>query len=89
MRSVERAKRHEFEFDSEGFLGRKFDIEEKLEKPSALENASLIERYHAKGSSLNQLFDARVKASCAGLKRTISWIEQHSALKTPERKTSL
>lgn len=67
--------RHEFEFDSEKFLGASVALEEKLEIPNAVENADLIRSFSETGRSSNDLFDMRVKASRAGLKQAIDWIE--------------
>lgn len=70
-------QRHEFEFDAEQFLEKTIPVEEKLEAPSLEENARLIQTFQTHGRTDNELFDARVKASCEGLSRAIEWIKKY------------
>ena len=43
------------------------DMEEKIEKPEASDNARLIEAYVKQGSSGNKHFDLRVQSTCEGI----------------------
>lgn len=63
-------KRDEITFEPEKFLGMMAPLEERV-NPAAKDNAELIKRYYSEGSSSNQLFDWRVKATCAGLKQAL------------------
>ncbi len=65
----------EIDFDPVQYLGVEVPLEEKLEKPSLEENARLIKEYQQKGKTANELFDHRVKVTCAGLERAIEWVE--------------
>ena len=69
--------RHEFEFDPEKYLGLTIAMEEKLERPSILENVRLIEKFMAEGKTGNNLFDLRVQTTCAGLKLAVDWMKEH------------
>ena len=66
--------RHEIIFDVEKFLGQRVALEERLENPTAAQNAELIQKYLQEGKSSNELFDLRVKATCAGIKQALDWI---------------
>jgi len=69
--------RHEITFDAAQFLGVKVEVEEKRENLSAAENARFIERYARTGSSGDNLFDLRIKATCEGLRRAVEWLENN------------
>ena len=69
-------QRYEFEFDSEQFLEKTIPLEEKLDAPSLKENARLIEAFLAQGKTDNELFDARVKTTCAGLSQAVEWVRR-------------
>ncbi len=71
--------RHELEFDPEKCLGVVVPWEEKLEKPSLSENGRLIQTFKAQGQTDYQLFDLRVRATCAGLKQAIDWVKQRTS----------
>ncbi len=68
--------RHEFEFNAEQYLQQTIPLEEKLDNPFLEENVRLIQTFQQQGRTDNQLFDWRVKASCAGLLKAIMWIQQ-------------
>lgn len=69
--------RYEFEFDPEEYLGQKVPIEERLESPSLEKNAALIQEYLNQEQTENPLFNLRVQATCAGLRKAIDWIEEY------------
>jgi anthranilate phosphoribosyltransferase len=68
--------REESVFNPEEYSGRWVAVEEKLQYPSLEKNAELIEAYKTHGQTKYELFDLRVKATCAGIKQTIGWIEK-------------
>lgn len=70
-------RRAELEFNSEEYLGHAVAMEEKLETPSLTENAGLIRRFLQNGTSGYELFDDRVKATCAGIRQALDWIERN------------
>lgn len=67
--------RHEFMFDSQAHLKKSFEIEERLEQPSCEKNIELVRTYKSKGQTGYDIFDSRVKVTCAGLKMAIEWVE--------------
>ncbi len=69
-------RRQEIEFNPEEYLKISVEVEEKFEQPSLKENARLVKEYARAGRTDYQLFDWRVKATCAGLERAVEWIEQ-------------
>ena len=69
--------RHEISFDVESFLTTTPAIEEKREQLTAIENAQFIKRYTDNGSSGDEWFDLRVKATCEGLKQGFSWLKEN------------
>lgn len=68
-------RRQEIEFNPEEYLNIRVEVEEKFEHPSLEENARLIKEYAHQGRTDYQLFNWRVKATCAGLARAVEWIE--------------
>lgn len=69
-------QRHEINFDVEAYLGVTVPMEDMVEHPKAKDNAKLIQNYLASGSSGNELFDLRVKATTAGLMQALEWFEK-------------
>lgn len=69
--------RQELTFDPVEYLGSEVPLEEKIEKPKAADNAKLIELYIKEGKSGNELFDLRVKVTCAGLAQALQWIKEN------------
>ncbi|MBP9854652.1 MAG: hypothetical protein KBD53_07285 [Candidatus Omnitrophica bacterium] len=69
--------RHEFMFDSQAHLGKSFEIEERLDTPSLDQNIELIRRFKSEGRTGYDIFDSRVKVTCAGLKMAIEWVESN------------
>lgn len=69
--------RHEFMFDGPAYLNKTFAVEERLDYPSCERNIELIRVYKTNGESGYELFDARVKVTCAGLKMAIEWVESN------------
>lgn len=67
--------RHEFMFDSQAYLNKSFDLEERLDQPSCEENINLIKRFKSDSQTGYDIFDSRVKVTCAGLKMAIEWVE--------------
>jgi anthranilate phosphoribosyltransferase len=67
-------RRHEIIFEPEKFLYETVDVEEKIEHPTALDNARLIEQYISRGSTENRHFDLRVRATCEGFRMAIAWL---------------
>ena len=70
-------RHHEIEFQPEQYLGKTFDVEEKIFLPSLQENARLINLYDKEGKTANDLFDTRVRATCEGLRQAVEWIKSH------------
>jgi hypothetical protein len=70
--------RHEMTIDVQELLADKaISIEERRSKLTAQDNAQLIINYINRGSSHDQWFDARVLATCKGLKQGIDWLERN------------
>lgn len=70
--------RQEIRFDPAQTLSEKIDTDERLDHPSAAENAQLIQAYRERGKTDNRLFDARVKVTVAGLNQALAWIRNNS-----------
>ena len=70
-------ERFEFEYHAEKELNYSFAIEEKLTNPSLDKNKELIEEYMKEGKTSYALFDQRIKATCAGIKKALEWVEQN------------
>ncbi len=70
-------QRQEFEFDPQSHLRHTITLEEKVPNPSLQENARLIEEYLTQGQTGYQLWDHRIKASCAGLDMAMNWIQKN------------
>ncbi len=70
-------KHHELIFDVESFLGVNIPLEEKVD-PTAKDNACLITDYLDRGTSGNEFFDLRLKATREGLKQALHWFEQQT-----------
>lgn len=66
--------RQEIEFNPEEYLDIRVEVEEKFEHPSLEENARLIKGYARCARTDYQLFDWRVRATCAGLGQAVGWI---------------
>ena len=64
-------RRQEIEFNPEEYLQISVAVEEKFEQPSLAENGRLIKEYARTGRTDYQLFDWRVKATCAGLEKAV------------------
>lgn len=71
-------RRQEIEFNPEEYLNISVEVEEKFERPSLEENARLVNEYARAGRTDYQLFDWRVKVTCAGLRQAIEWIEKNA-----------
>ena len=69
--------RNEMIFDTVAFLGFEVPVEEKWENPSLKENADLVLQYVENGKTGNELFDYRVKATCAGIQQAVEWVEKY------------
>ncbi|MGE0266934.1 MAG: anthranilate phosphoribosyltransferase [Candidatus Omnitrophota bacterium] len=67
--------RHEFMFDSQAYLKKSFELEERLDHPSCEDNIKLIRTFKSKGQTGYDIFDSRVKVTCAGLQMAIEWVE--------------
>ncbi len=67
--------RQEIEFNPEEYLNIHVEVEEKFEQPSLKENARLVSEYVRRGETDYQLFDWRVKATCAGLAQAVEGIK--------------
>lgn len=72
--------REEIEILPSRLLGFEIKTDEKLNQPSVLENARIIQQYKEKGTSGNALFDSRVKITCEGFKMAIDCIEGRSSI---------
>ncbi len=70
--------REEIRFDPARTLAEKMDRDERLDYPSAADNARLIQAHRARGKTDNRFFDARVKVTVAGLIQALEWIRKHS-----------
>ncbi len=68
-------RREEFELKPEDYLKDEVPVEEKLTELSAEKNAELIRTYLKEGRTSNELFDQRIKFTCAGLSKAIEWIK--------------
>lgn len=64
-------------FDPQKYLDTHVAVEEKLQSPSLGKNAELISAYAQSGRTGDNLFDLRVKATCAGIRDAIAWIERN------------
>lgn len=69
-----RFKREEISIDPSDYLDKPVKIEERLTDPSLEKNKDLIEAYHKEGKTPYDLFDTRIKITCAGLKKAIEWV---------------
>lgn len=70
-----RYQREEMIFDALEFLGLQMTVEEKLDLPSLTKNAELVNHFLSNGKSGHSEFDARVQATCGGLQKAITWIQ--------------
>src|SRR5262249_25536944 len=66
-------RRHELTYDAQ-ILGPMPAVEEQRAVMSAEENAALIKEYCRSGSSGDQWFDLRAKATCEGFRLAIGWL---------------
>jgi len=69
-------KRMELVIDPDEHLDKPVKVEERLDSPSLEKNRGLIEAYARNGKTDYDLFDARIKFTCIGIKKAVSWIEQ-------------
>lgn len=69
-------RRQEIGFNPEEYLNISVEVEEKFERPSLDENVRLVKEYAQTGRTNYQLFDWRVKATCAGLEGAVKWIQK-------------
>ena len=69
--------RHEFEVTTQEILGIEVAVDEKIDTPNAEENAKLIGLFTKNLRTSNQLFDYRVKVTCAGLQAALTWIKKN------------
>ena len=72
-------QRGELTVDPEMYLSAKIAVEEKLTNPSLAENVKLVQEFQRSGHTANELFDARVKISCQGLKLALDWVAKNLA----------
>ncbi len=70
-------KRGEINFDIEGFLGEKIDVEEQREQLSAKDNALLIKAFGMSGTSGDIWFDARVKATREAFRLGLDYLKEN------------
>lgn len=63
--------------DPVALLGFEVPLEERIENPTARDNAQLIREFINTGKTSNPLFDLRVKATVAGLRQAIEWVEKN------------
>ena len=70
-------KREEIVVQPEECLDNPVKIEERLTEPSLEKNRELIETYHKQGQTSYELFDLRIKVTCAGFKKAIEWLEHN------------
>ncbi len=70
-------RRHEFEVNARDFGIPSFQVEERIEQPDLGKNVDLIQRYYKEGQTGYDLFDSRVKVTCAGLQKAIKWVLDH------------
>ena len=61
----------------EEFIDKPFKEDEHLTEPSLAKNRELVEVYHKQGQTNYELFDMRIKVTCAGFKKAIEWLEQN------------
>jgi anthranilate phosphoribosyltransferase len=76
-------KRTEMILEPEGCLGKPVKVDERLTEPALVKNTELVETYHKHGQTSYELFDMRIKVTCAGLRRTIEWLEQNMGEVSP------
>lgn len=69
--------RHEINMDVESFLGITPAMEERREQLTAQENTRLIQSYLDQGTSHDEWFDLRVKATCEGVRQGLEWLERN------------
>lgn len=72
-------RREEIIIRPEDYLDNPVKTEERLINPSLEKNKELIETYHKKGKTSYELFDSRIKVTCAGFKKAIEWVENNIA----------
>jgi len=65
----------EFDFSAETILDAKVTLEEKLDNPSLEKNAQLIQQFRKDGKTDYELFDSRVKVTCAGLTKALECLQ--------------
>jgi len=70
-------KREEIVIQPEDYLDHPIKIEERLTNPSLEKNKELIETYQGQGKTSYDLFDSRIKVTCAGFKKAIEWVENN------------
>ena len=70
--------RHEITLDVESLLGQTPAMEETRDQLSPQENARLITAYTQKGSSGDEWFDLRVKATCEGFDQGLKWLKEYT-----------
>ena len=70
-------KREEVIIHPDDHLDQRIKLEEQLKDPSLEKNRELIETYQKAGQTSYDLFDARIKVTCAGLQKAIEWIENN------------
>ncbi len=68
--------REEIIINPENYLSHPVKLEERLTSPSLKKNCELIETYLQQGKTSYDLFDYRIKVTCAGLQKAIEWVEQ-------------
>ncbi|MCA9399259.1 MAG: hypothetical protein KC618_05890 [Candidatus Omnitrophica bacterium] len=69
-------ERSEFEFWAEKEYNISIPVEEKLNPPVLDENIRLIQEFDQNGTTDNELFDLRVKATRDGITKALSWVTQ-------------
>jgi anthranilate phosphoribosyltransferase len=80
-------KREEIIIRPEDHLDHPVKLEERLTNPSLDKNRELIETYQKNGKTSYQLFDSRIRVTCAGLRKTIEWVE-NNIQKTEDQRES-
>jgi len=70
-------KREEMVVKPEDYLDHPVKADERLNNPSLEKNTELIKTYHEKGQTSYDLFNWRIKVTCAGFKRAIEWVEHN------------
>lgn len=78
-------KREELTLDPAEYLKTDLPFEEKVENPTAADNARLIQEFDKTGKTPNNYFNERVRLSCAGIKIALDWVERNLLIKGGNR----